>query len=534
MRSPHFHRSLAAFVAFGLALVLSTAAAAQVLRPSESLYLQLRGGATAYLGDLNDDVLNPDPGSGLEDPGLGIGAEIGYLFNPNVSFGLGFVYHDLPITNGIAFDGEGERFVNLDQSGTAYQLQGLFRYSPLTGRVAPFIEAGGALVFGQGTEAGRNSDSSDEDVLGYGPVGGLGVDIALSSQLGLVLGAQSTFVFPDVALDNADVGAFGFSDDADYDVLATLHGGLRYAFRAPHTPVAIARLDCPRELTAGESGTFSLRTNADATPPVSVSWTWDDGSTGAGRTASHTYRTPGTYTVTATARGDYNEEMETCLVTVVEPQIAPTLSACRISPMQVAPNEPITFTGTVNSDASQPVTLSVDWGNGGMSSGATFPATNAYRESGTYTVTATAQNAFGSDSCTATIEVVDLYCSSVTELNSVYFEFGSSALTASAQTLLDENLDELRRCPDLCVSIRGYADDRETDQLRLSQRRANAIRDYYISNGVDIGRFRAEGLGEDPAANSKEDPGPGDSRARRGDSVPATCGTFTPTGTSRR
>ena len=181
------------------------------------------------------------------------------------------------------------------------------------------MEAGGALVLGQGTEAGRNNGSPDDDVLGYGPVGGLGVDIALTPQLGFTLGAQSTFVFPDVALDNADPGALGEDgDDADYDALTTIYGGLRYAFRAPHTPVEITRLDCPAELIAGDSGTFSVRTNADATPPVSISWAWGDGSTGAGMTATHTYRTPGTYTATLRMENRYGFDSCEGAVTITD------------------------------------------------------------------------------------------------------------------------------------------------------------------------------------------------------------------------
>lgn len=528
MRFSHPRPFLALLAAWGFVLLFSSSAGAQVLRPSESLYVQLRGGVSAYFGDLDDS-------EGFGNPGVGAGAEIGYLFNPNVSFGLGFMYHDLPIREGIRYDDQTDTFVPQEQSGLAYQLQGLFRYSPFTGRIAPFMEAGGALVWGRGTEAGRNNGSTDDDVLGYGPVAGLGVDIALTPQLGFLLGGQGTFVFPDVALDNADPGAFGNDgDDADYDAIGTLYGGLRYAFRSPYTPAEITRLTCPGTVTSGESASFMAATNSDATPPVSVSWTWGDGSTGAGMNATHTYRTPGTYTVTATASGSRSTDSETCVVTVEEPQIAPTLSACRVSPAQVGPGESVTLNGTVNSDASQPVELTVEWGDGDVEEGTTLPTSHSFNAPGTYTVITSASNAYGASFCETQITVVDTFCSSVSEFNSVYFEFGSPALTADARERLDENLSTLQRCPDLCVLIQAYTDDRETDQLRLSQARANAIRDYYIANGVDAGRLRAVGLGEDPSANSKEDPGPGDSRARRGDSIPAACGTFTPTGRSRR
>ena len=511
------HALTASLLTWGLMLFLSSAASAQVLRPSESIYLQLRGGATVYSGDLEEDTFS--------DPGFGVGLEAGYQFNPALSFGLGGMYHEVPMRDGVRFE-DGE-FADQEQSGQAYQLQGILRYAPLAGRISPFVELGGALVFGQGTEAGRNSGAADDNIIGYGPVAGLGLDIALTSQLGFMLGAQSTLVFPDVALDNADPGAFGdFEDDAAYDALTTLHGGLRYALRAPHTPVEIVRLDCPGELTAGDAGTFSLNTNPDATQPVSLSWDWGDGATGAGMTASHTYRTPGTYTVTARASGDYNDASQTCAVTVVEPQIAPVLSACRVSLAQVDLGESVTFSGTVNADATAPVSISLDWGDGTVDSN--LPATHNYGQTGTYSAIATATNAYGSDSCQATVSVVQSACFDVSELNSVNFEFGSSALTAEAVDRLEENLVLLSRCPDLCVLIQAYTDDREQDQLRLSQRRADAIRDYYVSGGIDFGNLRAEGRGADPAADSKEDPGPGDSRARRGDSVPADCGTFAP------
>ena len=522
MHHPSARPALAA-LALGLVLALSSTAAAQVIRPSESLYAQLRAGGSVYVGDLTDDGFG----------GIGIGGEVGYLFDRFLSAGVGFYYHDLPIRDGVLID-DGE-VVAAEQGGTAYQLQGLLRYSPLAGRVSPFVEAGGALVFGQGNEAGRNNGSAEDDVLGYGPVGGLGVDIALTPQIGFQIGAQATAVFPDVALDNTDAGSFGIADDdTDYDVLGLVYGGLRYAFRSPYTPVELTRLDCPAEVTQGESATFSAFTNAEATPPVSIAWDWGDGSTGAGMTASHTYRSVGSYTVTATALSDFNDDMSTCQVTVVEPQIPPALSACTVSPQAVSPGETVTLSGRVGADATQPVSVAVSWGDGDGDSGTDLPSTHSYSEPGTYTVSATASNAYGSDTCTATVTVEDAFCANVSEFNSVYFDFGSAALTPDARDLLGDNILALRQCQDVCVLVRGYTDDRETDQIRLSQRRADAIRDAYIDSGVSLDRIRAEGLGQDPSANSKEDPGPGDNRARRGDSIPAACGTFTPRGFSRR
>ncbi|MEM1055084.1 MAG: PKD domain-containing protein [Bacteroidota bacterium] len=535
-------------------LLLASSAQAQVIRPSETLYIALKGGAVTYGGELDQTGEFDDPEDEVgnrawatQDFGPAFGLEIGYQFTESLSFGLTGQYARY-INLDEAYP-TGNRTVNFcrdaDESGstdcqvndgeTLPSVIAALRYMPTPGwAIAPYANLG--------LQATLGSDSPTERPLGLGPLAGLGLDFRLTDQFSFTAEANVAWIFDDSAVDGVDPGGDTGSaaergargDDADYDNLGFYNVGLRYAFRAPYTPVEVTRLDCPAELIQGESGSFMAMTNTDATPPVSVSWDWGDGSTGAGMSASHTYRSPGTYTVTATAVGDYNSDMDTCVVTVVEPQIPPTLTACRISPAQVGPGETVTLNGTVNSDASQPVSLSVNWGDGDTDSGTNFPTTHTYSEVGEYTVTATATNAFGSDSCETTIRVVDTFCESVSEFNSVYFEFGSAALTANARELLDENLDALRRCPDICVLIRAYTDDRETDQLRLSQARADAIRDYYVANGIDMERLRAEGLGEDPNADSKEDPGPGDSRARRGDSIPATCGTFTPTGTSRR
>ena len=135
----------------------------------------------------------------------------------------------------------------------------------------------------------------------------------------------------------------------------------------------------------------------------------------------------------------------------------------------------------------------------------------------------TATNADGTDTCDITVRVGDTFCEEVTELNTVYFDYEASTLTAEGRARLDENIEVLRRCPNICVVINGYADDTEADKLRLSERRAQAVRDYYVANGIGQDRLRARGLGEAPDSNNKEDPGPGDRNARRAESIPVDC-----------
>ena len=511
------------------AVLLATSSYAQV-RPSSSVYVLLRGAVAGYYGDLDGnsdgdpDSSTPNIRDGFDDPGFGVGGELGYQFNKNLSFGIAGWYQDFPNINQRVTLGGVTTTDNIE-GGEAYQLQALFRFIPFgSARISPYLELGGALVSGQGTENERNNGSADEDVLGYGPVGGLGLDIALTPRFGIFLGAQSTVVFPDVALDGADRSAFNDDapDNADFDIIANLGGGLRFAFRAPYTAVEVEGLECPAELETGETGSFMVMTNDDATMPVTTTWQWGDGSTGSGMTTSHAFSSPGTYTVTAMVMNEGGDDSESCLVTVVEPPVsAPALAGCRATPTSVNVGEQVTISATAT-DADD---ITVDFGDGTTAS--TLPARHAYGDTGSYTVTITATNEYGTDTCTITVNVGDSYCADITELNPVFFGYGATTLTADATSRLDENIEILRRCPDICVTINGYSDGSEPgDALRISQARADAVLQYYVSQGVDRDRLRAVGRGVDPSANSKEDPGPGDSRARRADSIPSSCAGF--------
>ncbi len=505
------------------ALLLATSAQAQIVRPSNSVYILLRGGASGYYGDFDGQPPSTpgntevQPFAGYNDPGFAVGGELGYLFNDNLGLGVAYLFQNDPDIT----DSENSPFAN-NTDNWVQQAQLLFRYIPFGGaKVSPFVELGGALVFGRGTENERNQAGND-DVLGYGPVLGLGLDLALTNQFSLFLAGQGTVVFPDVAADGGDGGAFGVpADNFDFDVLSHVGLGLKYAFRPPVTPVEIEGLECPSDLYVNDTGSFMVMTNENATQPVTTTWQWGDGSTGSGMSASHSYSAPGTYTVTVMTVNDGGDASESCLVTVEPRPVPASLAGCRATPSTVNVGEQV----TINATATAADEISVDFGDGSMAS--TLPARHAYSETGTYRVTITASNEYGDDSCTVTVTVGDTYCSDITELNPVFFGYGATTLTADATSRLDENIEILRRCPDICVLINGYSDGSEPgDAMRISQARADAVMNYYVAQGIDMDRLRAVGRGVDPDANSKEDPGPGDSRARRADSIPSSCAGF--------
>ncbi len=87
----------------------------------------------------------------------------------------------------------------------------------------------------------------------------------------------------------------------------------------------------------------------------------------------------------------------------------------------------------------------------------------------------------------------------------VLFDTDSASLhSASLGTLNDIN-GVLGRYPDATLTVLGYTDNTgtETHNQELSERRANAVRNYLISGGVVGGRVTAVGLGEsDPIASN--------------------------------
>lgn len=93
------------------------------------------------------------------------------------------------------------------------------------------------------------------------------------------------------------------------------------------------------------------------------------------------------------------------------------------------------------------------------------------------------------------------------------FASGQSQLRAEARENLQKIIDLINANPGASVLIEGHTDSQGSANLNqvLSQRRAEAVRDALIQQGVDGGRLRAVGLGKDrPVADN----GSAEGRAR--------------------
>jgi peptidoglycan-associated lipoprotein len=81
----------------------------------------------------------------------------------------------------------------------------------------------------------------------------------------------------------------------------------------------------------------------------------------------------------------------------------------------------------------------------------------------------------------------------------VHFDFDRYSLRPEATRVLDEAIAALRQDPTLRVTIEGHTCNIGTAEynLALGERRANAVRDYLVNNGVTANRLQTVSYGEE-------------------------------------
>ena len=86
--------------------------------------------------------------------------------------------------------------------------------------------------------------------------------------------------------------------------------------------------------------------------------------------------------------------------------------------------------------------------------------------------------------------------------DTVFFAFDSSALSAEATAALDTQANWLRNHPETNVIVQGYCDERGTREynLALGERRANAVKQYLVSQGIAEHRISTISYGKERPA----------------------------------
>lgn len=87
----------------------------------------------------------------------------------------------------------------------------------------------------------------------------------------------------------------------------------------------------------------------------------------------------------------------------------------------------------------------------------------------------------------------------VFEIKNINFEFDKADLTEDSFPVLDDLVEKFQEYPDLQVEISGHTDNIGTNAYNydLSLRRAQAVVDYLVANGVIAANLSSKGFGED-------------------------------------
>jgi OOP family OmpA-OmpF porin len=98
----------------------------------------------------------------------------------------------------------------------------------------------------------------------------------------------------------------------------------------------------------------------------------------------------------------------------------------------------------------------------------------------------------------------------VLQLKGVTFEFNKSRLRPDSKTVLDTVVEIMKRYPDMQVELAGHTDNVGSDEYnqKLSEQRAESVRQYLINAGIPSGNMTSAGYGEkEPIATNDTDEG---------------------------
>ena len=94
--------------------------------------------------------------------------------------------------------------------------------------------------------------------------------------------------------------------------------------------------------------------------------------------------------------------------------------------------------------------------------------------------------------------------------NNILFDFGKSLLRSESFIELDKVAKMMKANPNMIIELSAHTDaiGKYSDNLKLSEDRANASRQYLLSKGFDASRIKSKGYGETtPVASNKTEDG---------------------------
>jgi peptidoglycan-associated lipoprotein len=84
-------------------------------------------------------------------------------------------------------------------------------------------------------------------------------------------------------------------------------------------------------------------------------------------------------------------------------------------------------------------------------------------------------------------------------LKDIFFNFDEATILADQKKGLDQDFAWLKAHPDVKVTLSGNCDERGTEEynLALGERRADAVRDYLVAEGITADRISTISYGKD-------------------------------------
>ena len=89
----------------------------------------------------------------------------------------------------------------------------------------------------------------------------------------------------------------------------------------------------------------------------------------------------------------------------------------------------------------------------------------------------------------------------------VYFDYDQSDIRDDSKATLDQKIPLLNANPNLTIKVTGHTDSRGSDEynVALGQRRARAVRDYLVRNGIATARIVIDSRGEEQPVAQGDD-----------------------------
>ncbi|HYU55085.1 MAG TPA: PKD domain-containing protein [Candidatus Dormibacteraeota bacterium] len=236
------------------------------------------------------------------------------------------------------------------------------------------------------------------------PEAGQQVAFTASASGGATLCAFS-WSFGDGSVTTGNPSLHTFTSSGSYNVMVTVTDANGSAANSSQaiTVAAVPTVSFtygPMSPETSSPVTFNARTTGGV-GSFAFSWSFGDGNLSVINPASHTYSTPGSFTVTLTATDSDGVNASSSQVIIVAPALSVGFTN---SPTNPEADQPVTFTETQSGGVGN---VSLSWDFGDNSSSTENLTAHTYRTSGSFLVSVTVTDADGvSTTSTQTVNVV--------------------------------------------------------------------------------------------------------------------------------